>query len=133
MSEKWLDTLLFSKRSGKTIMQQEKWAFKKCLDCGGKLELINCNEYEEVKQCQNCGRKTLLLKIISNDKRREKIIEDKNNCVLNKDAKYPCKAYNECLKIQDTNKPLPCMVNWMMGRPFENMIKKEGDDERETI
>lgn len=50
-------------------------------------------------------------------------------CVLNKDAKYPCKAYDECLKRQGTNKPLPCMVNWMMGRTFKNMIRKERDDE----
>ena len=57
-------------------------------------------------------------------KRIEKTIEDKDNCVLNKDAKYPCKAYDECLKRQGTNKPLPCVVNWMMGRPFENMKKE---------
>lgn len=54
----------------------------------------------------------------------EKIIEDKDNCVLNKDAKSPCKAYDECLKMQGTNKPLPCVVNWMMGRTFENMKKE---------
>lgn len=54
----------------------------------------------------------------------EKTIEDKDNCVLKKDAKYPCKAYDECLKRQGTNKPLPCVVNWMMGRPFENMKKE---------
>lgn len=53
--------------------------------------------------------------------------EDMNNCVLNKDAKFPCKAYDECLKRKGTNKPLPCMVNWMMGRSFENMIRKEGE------
>ena len=57
-------------------------------------------------------------------KRIEKTIEDKDNCVLNKDAKYPCKAYDECLKRQGTNKPLPCVMNWMMGRPFENMKKE---------
>lgn len=62
-------------------------------------------------------------------KRIEKTIEDKDNCAINKDAKYPCKAYDECLKRKGTNKPLPCMVNWVMGRPFENMIRKEGDDE----
>lgn len=61
-------------------------------------------------------------------KRIEKTIEDKDNCVLNKDAKSPCKDYDECLKRQGTNKPLPCVVNWMMGRPFENMLRKEGDD-----
>lgn len=61
-------------------------------------------------------------------KRIEKTIEDTDNCVLNKDAKYPCKAYDECLKRQGTNKPLPCIVNWMMGRPFKNMLK-EGDDD----
>ena len=59
-------------------------------------------------------------------KRMEKTIED--NCVLNKDAKYPCKAYDECLKRQGTNKPLPCIVNWMMGRPFENMLREGNDD-----
>lgn len=51
------------------------------------------------------------------------------NCVINSDAKYPCKAYDECLKRQGTNKPLPCIVNWMMGRPFENMLQKEVLDE----
>lgn len=54
---------------------------------------------------------------------------ERRNCVLNKDAKYPCKAYDECLKRQGTNEPLPCIVNWMMGRTFENMLKKERDDE----
>lgn len=62
-------------------------------------------------------------------KRIEKTIENKDNCAINKDAKYPCNAYDECLKRKGTNKPSPCMVNWMMGRPFENMIKKEEDDE----
>lgn len=62
-------------------------------------------------------------------KRIEKTIENKKNCVINKDAKLPCKAYDECLKRRGTNKPLPCMVNWMMGRSFENMLRKEGDDE----
>ena len=55
----------------------------------------------------------------------EETIEDKDNCVLNKDAKFPCKVYDECLKRQATNNPLPCVVNWMMGRPFENMLRKE--------
>lgn len=54
----------------------------------------------------------------------EKRFED--NCVLNKNAKSSCKAYDECLKRQGTNRPLPCIVNWMMGRPFENMIRKGG-------
>lgn len=62
-------------------------------------------------------------------KRIEKTIEDKDNCAINKDAKYPCKAYDECLKRKGTNKPLPCMVNWVMGRPFENMLRKELEDE----
>lgn len=62
-------------------------------------------------------------------KRIEKTIESKDNCVLNKDAKSPCKDYDKCLKIQGTNKPLPCVVNWLMGRPFENMLRKERDDE----
>lgn len=53
--------------------------------------------------------------------------------MLNKDAKYPCKAYDECLKRQGNNKPLPCIVNWMMGRPFENMIQKGVSDERKKI
>ena len=51
-------------RSGKVIMQQQEWAFKKCMDCGGELELILNNEYEEVKQCKDCGRRTLLVKKI---------------------------------------------------------------------
>ena len=67
MNEKQLNRMLSSKRVGKTIMQQEKWASEKCMDCGGKLELITCNEYEEVKQCKKCGRKTLLVKMIRND------------------------------------------------------------------
>lgn len=54
----------------------------------------------------------------------EKRLKDKNNCVFNKDAKSPCKDYDECSKRQGTNKPLPCVVNWMMGRPFENMKKE---------
>lgn len=56
-------------------------------------------------------------------------MSEKRLCVLNKDVKYPCKAYDECLKRQGTNKPLPCIVNWMMGRTFENMLQKEEDDE----
>lgn len=55
----------------------------------------------------------------------EETVEDKKNCAINKDAKYPCKAYDECLKRKGTNNPLPCIVNWMMGRPFENMLRKE--------
>lgn len=52
------------KRWGKSIMQQKEWAFKKCMDCRGELKLIHCTEFEEVKQCQECGRKTFLLKKI---------------------------------------------------------------------
>ena len=67
MNEKQPNRMLSSKRVGKTIMQQEKYASEKCMDCGGKLELIICNEDEEVKQCQDCGRKTLLLKRVKNN------------------------------------------------------------------
>ena len=38
---------------------------------------------------------------------------------------YRNKTYDECLKRQGTNKPLPCVVKWMMGSPFENMLRKE--------
>ena len=75
MSEKTrLHALLFPERTGKTIMQQKEWATKKCMDCGGELELIICNEYEEVKQCQKCGRKTLLLKKIRPEREGGKFI-----------------------------------------------------------
>ena len=57
-------------RFGKCILQEQEWAFKKCMDCGGELELIINNEFEEVKQCKDCGRRTLLLKKIR--KEREK-------------------------------------------------------------
>ena len=49
-------------RCGKCIMQQQEWAVLKCKDCGGKFEIIESNEFEEIMQCKNCGRKTLLLK-----------------------------------------------------------------------
>ena len=75
MNEK-LDRLLFPKRMGKTIMQQKEWATKKCMDCGGKLELIICNEYEEVKQCQDCGRKTLILKTIRDEDGLVRLVGD---------------------------------------------------------
>ena len=55
----------------------------------------------------------------------EMIKDDNGNCAINKDAKYPCNAYEECLKIKGTNKPLPCIVNWVKGRSFENMLRKE--------
>ena len=58
------DPFFSQKRCGKLIMQQEEWAFKKCMDCGGELELIHCTEFEEVKQCRECGRKTFYLKKI---------------------------------------------------------------------
>lgn len=86
-------------------------------------ELSNENEHlrEELSECEKFRYSVF--------KRMEKTIENKDNCVLNKDAKFPCKAYDECLKIQGTNKPLPCVVNWMMGRTFKNMLRREGDDE----
>ena len=58
-------------RLGKSIMQEKEWAFKKCMDCGGELELIHCTEFEEVKQCLKCGRKTLLLKKIRKEELEE--------------------------------------------------------------
>jgi len=61
------------KRFGKCFMQEQEWAFKKCMDCGGELELIKKNEFEEVKQCKDCGRKTLLLKKIREDEVRSGI------------------------------------------------------------
>ena len=51
-------------RSGKWCLQQQEWAFKKCMDCGGELELILNNEFKEVKECKDCGRRTLLIKKI---------------------------------------------------------------------
>lgn len=85
------------------------------------LEKENEQLKEELSECEKFRYSTF--------KRIEKTIENKKNCAINKDAKYPCKAYDECLKRKGTNKPLPCMVNWVMGRPFENMLRKEGDDE----
>lgn len=55
----------------------------------------------------------------------------KKNCVLNSDAKYPCKAYDECSERQGTNKPLPCMVNWIMGKTFGSMIEFKDDKEKQ--
>lgn len=86
-----------------------------------KLEKENEWLREELSECEKFRHPGF--------KQIEKTIENKKNCAINKDAKYPCKAYDECLKRQGTNKPLPCMVNWMMGRTFENMLRKEGDDE----
>ena len=54
--------LSLPRRCGKSIMQQQEWAVLKCIDCGGKFELIENNEFEEIMQCKNCGRKTLLIK-----------------------------------------------------------------------
>lgn len=92
-----------------------------CADLLNQLTKENEQLREELSECEKFRH--------SSFKRIEKTIEDKNNCVLKKNAKYPCKAYDECLKRQGTNKPIPCMVNWVMGRPFENMLRKEGDDE----
>ena len=84
-----------------------------------KMKKENEQLREELSECEKFRYSVF--------KRIEKTIEDKDNCVLNKNAKSPCKAYDECLKRQGTNKPLPCIVNWMMGRPFENMLRKEED------
>ena len=80
------------------------------------LEKENEKLREELSNCEKFRHSVF--------KRIEKTIEDKDNCILNKAAKYPCKAYDECLKRQGTNKPLPCVVNWMLGRTFENMKKE---------
>ena len=63
------------------------------------------------------------------NKEKEEKGKKHKNCVLNNDAKYPCKAYDECLARKGTNKPLPCMVNWVMGNTFDNMIKKEEEND----
>ena len=84
------------------------------------LEKENEKLREELSDCEKIRHSVF--------KRIEKTIEDKDNCIFNKAAKYPCKAYDECLKRQGTNKPLPCVVNWMMGRPFKNMLKDGNDD-----
>ena len=55
------------KRCGKSVLQQQEWATKKCMDCGGGLELIETNEFEEVKRCKDCGRRTFLVKKIRKD------------------------------------------------------------------
>lgn len=68
--ENALSELFSQKRGGKCFMQEQEWAFKKCMNCGGELELIKKNEFEEVKQCKDCGRKTLLLKKIREDEVR---------------------------------------------------------------
>ena len=84
------------------------------------LEKENEKLREELSDCEKFRHSVF--------KRIEKTIEDKDNCILNKAAKYPCKAYDECLKRQGTNKPLPCVVNWMMSRSFKNMLKGGNDD-----
>ena len=88
-----------------------------CADLLNQLTKENEQLRKELSECEKFRYSVF--------KRIEKTIEDKDNCVLNKDAKPPrCKDYDECLKRQGTNKPLPCVVKWMMGRPFENMKKE---------
>ena len=73
------------------------------------------------------GARENSLKIGQLEIENEQLRQFNKNCVINSDAKYPCKAYEECLARKGTNKPLPCMVNWMMGNIFDNMIEKEKD------
>lgn len=97
---------------------QEELGTNKVVKLLNALHQENEQLREELSECKKFRHSVF--------KRTEKTIEDKKNCAIHKDAKYPCKAYDECLKREGTNKPLPCMVNWMMGRTFKNMIKKEG-------
>ena len=92
-----------------------------CADLLNQLTKENEQLRKELSECEKFRYSVF--------KRIEKTIENKKNCAINKDAKYPCKDYDECLKRKGTNKPLPCKVNWVMGRQFENMLRKEGDDE----
>lgn len=64
-------------RWGKVVLQEQQWANLKCMDCGGELELILNNEYEEVKQCKECGRRTLLLKKIRDDLKGDRVSFEK--------------------------------------------------------
>ena len=57
-----------SQRWGKVVLQKQQWATLKCMDCGGELELMLNNEYEEVKICQDCGSRILLIKKIREEK-----------------------------------------------------------------
>ena len=97
-------------------------------DLSNTLSIFECADLLNQLTKENKQLKQKLEILDLNEKNdMVKTIDDKDNCVLNKDAKYPCKAYDECLKRQGTNKPLPCIVNWMMGRPFENMLQKGCD------
>ena len=91
---------------------------------GDKQFLLRFNHWIQAQD--TCNRLNDILDELREEdcEKYEKRLEDKNNCVFNKDAKSPCKDYDECSKRQGTNKPLPCVVNWMMGRPFENMKKE---------
>ena len=82
---------------------------------------------EFIKGSTEIGR--LNKNIVDLKKENEQLRQSNKNCAINSDAKYPCKAYEECLARKGTNKPLPCMVNWIMGNTFDNMIKKEKDNE----
>ena len=48
-------------RTGKTFMIQQ-WDHLKCKECGGETELVKVNDFEEVKQCKECGKRHMLIK-----------------------------------------------------------------------
>ena len=59
------DTYLFSNNMcGKTIMLKIKWKNLKCEKCDGKLKLTKNNDFEEVKECVDCGWRAILVKKI---------------------------------------------------------------------
>ena len=60
-------------RVGKSIMQKWDWDNLKC-KCGGEMELIKSNEFEEVKQCKECGRTHMLVKKVRKDLKGMRII-----------------------------------------------------------
>ena len=41
---------LSERRCGKTLLQEQQWRNLKCYDCGGEMELIKNNKYEEVAE-----------------------------------------------------------------------------------
>ena len=47
--------------AGKVLILQKKWEFLRC-NCDSELTLIEDNDFEEIKECQKCGKKYMLVK-----------------------------------------------------------------------
>ena len=69
MTEKQL--LFPQKRLGKCVMQENEWTALKCRDCGGEMDLIKNNEFEEVKECKECKSRYLLVKRVRDETKGE--------------------------------------------------------------